>query len=119
MHKMTKVQNTEKQSSEDTLNVELVKFPGISMFGTKCGWLDLTFLALTEDGKLLMQHRKKPAMVSATITDRVRSTTAGYVFTVVCPSTGGGYPILWSHVPFGGTRGQDGATSPRQDRVPP
>ena len=34
------------------------------MFGTKCGWPDLIFLALTEDGRLLMQHRKKPAMVS-------------------------------------------------------
>ena len=67
MYKMTKVQSTKKQSCEDTVNVELVKFPGISMFGTKCGWLDPTFLALTEDGKLLTQHRRKPAMVSAIV----------------------------------------------------
>ena len=67
MHKITKVQSIEKQSSDDNLKFEFVQFPGISMFGTKCGWPDPTFLALTEDGRLLMQRRKKPAMVSANI----------------------------------------------------
>ena len=69
LHKITKVQSIEKQSSNDNLILELVQFPGTSTFGTKCGWPDPTFLALTEDGRLLMQPRKKPAMVSANICD--------------------------------------------------
>lgn len=62
--------------TNNTLKLQLIKtlcnfipylrlffMPGIFTFGMRCGWLDLTSLEHTVDGRLLTQLPKKPAMV--------------------------------------------------------